>query len=131
MLDLEHDGSDARRAGCVGGGPGSRAGRAGQAAAVLGGVQAADPARGRDVLAVGTVESKAGQHYDGNGGGHSTSKSSGCSSMSHRTHGERVIADGLPAAAHSIGGGGAGRGRGSSGLAQPLVERCDAALELG
>jgi len=51
--------------------------------------------------------------------------------MSDRAHGERVIADGPPAATHNVGDGGPSRGRGSSGLAQPPVQCRDAALKLG
>ena len=78
-----------------------------------------------------TVEGQAGYEYDRDGVGHSRSKSRGCSSMSDRAHGERVIADGPPAATDNVGCGGPSRGRGSSGLAQPVVQRRDAALKLG
>jgi len=51
--------------------------------------------------------------------------------MSDSAHGERVIADDPPAATHNVGGGGPSPSRGSSGVAQPVVQRRDAALKLG
>ena len=51
--------------------------------------------------------------------------------MSDSAHGERVIADDPPAATHNVGGGGPSPSRGSSGVAQPVVQRRDAALKFG